>query len=187
MAVCVGVELYGWRQETINLSRRFVVIDAVLRRNLETGVPNLERLANVGTCNADGDNKKKLEDLRSWIEKQVRTKKMTSSVTIPHTDTPWTAVEQLPRGQIPLPAPRSLPTTIPEDLVDGLVDHFTVTITASELYYQCDLTDDQKSKVSQLPPFSINLYEMRLKWNTLADDWNTEANEGPPTKVPRAI
>ena len=183
MAVCVGVELYGWRQETINLSRRFVVIDAVLRRNLETGVPNLERLSNVGTCNADGDNNKKLEELRSWIADKVNAGKMTSSVTIPYTDTPWKAVTTLPQEEFPLPAPRTLPTRIPENLVD----HFTVSVSGDELYYQCELTEDQKSAVCQLPDFKINLYEMRLNWNTLADDWNTKANERPATKRPRPM
>mmetsp|Transcript_10965 Transcript_10965/g.32912 ORF Transcript_10965/g.32912 Transcript_10965/m.32912 type:complete len:247 (-) Transcript_10965:545-1285(-) len=179
VAVCVGAVVCDWQEATPTTPRRFVSLGVVIRRNLVTGIPDFERLFNLGTANADGDHRQMISELCSWARTQVEDKKMTWSVprtddvserTVvrlpPQTDTPERTVTQLPSSEeYPLPRPQSWPTDIPDDLRD----HYTVPISAAELFYQCDLTDAQ---LAGIPPFFLNLYESRLNWNVLDDDWN---------------
>lgn len=160
VAVCVGAKLYDWRDD------RFVSLCVVLRRDFETGKPIFERIFNIGTRNADGKNGTKISELYSWVLEKVKDGEMTSKVKIQRTDTPAKTVEQLPDESYPLPEPRYLRTAIP----DGLEAYYTVPVSAAELFYKCNLTDAQLDGV---PPFSLNLYESRLKWNVLDTDWNT--------------
>lgn len=133
--MCVGVKLYGWRKETKGKGRRFVAIGVVVRRNPKTGLPNFERLFNVGTCNADGIQRDEIAELGRWIQEQMDKQKMTSSVEI-GTENAVDAVEPLLQEPVPLPIHGTFPTEIPEHLVD----YFTVYISPPELYYRCDLT-----------------------------------------------
>ena len=160
VVVCVGAKLYDWREDG------FVSLGVVLRRNLETGIPVFERIFNLGTCNADGQNRQKISNLYSWVRAKVDEGAMTSNVRMPQTDTPETTVEQLPDENYSLPEPDVVPTNIP----DGLKAYYTVPVSAAELFYKCDLIDHQ---LTNIPPFAINLYDSRLRWNLLESDWNT--------------
>jgi len=187
-AVCVGALVCDWQEATPTAPRRFVSLGVVIRRNLETGIPDFERFFNLGTANADSHHRQRISELYSWARTQVDEKEMTWSVPRPdvsertvvrlpsQTDTPERTVSQLPSEEYPLPEPQSWLTDIPNDLRG----YYTVRISAAELFYQCDLSDAQ---LARIPPFFLNLYESRLKWNILDGDWN----ETRDAKRPRLV
>mmetsp|Transcript_23541 Transcript_23541/g.93308 ORF Transcript_23541/g.93308 Transcript_23541/m.93308 type:complete len:183 (+) Transcript_23541:675-1223(+) len=155
VAVCVGVKLFT-PQET---GDSFVAIAVVLRRD-DDGKPKLDRIFNVGTRDADSDA---VTDLLSWIEQKVRDGEMAKESDRP------TVVARLPVEEGEVPAPHSLPVAVPVNLRH----YYTVFVSAPELYYRVELTDEQKARVHELPPLEINLYQMRVVWNALDRDWNT--------------
>jgi len=170
VAVCVGVKLYEWREQTYDLHRRFVAVCVDLRRHPDTRLPHLRRIFNVGSCNANGDfHKNEIDDLLAWIDDKRKDNDMTSN----HDATPdhrhYRGVERLRNEKYPLP-------DHDEENIDThlLKKFYNIKVSGPELFYNCDLTEAHRAVIEDptFPPFEINIYRMRLQWNHFADDWN---------------